>query len=68
LIDIADVGTAVDLFVAVTAGLELQVRTSEPIEYRVGDRCQLTFSPDAIAFWPVTPDGPLASSANVSTP
>ena len=68
LIDIADVGTAVDLFVAVTAGLELQVRTSDPIEYRVGDRCQLMFSPDAIAFWPVKLDGPLASIANVSTP
>lgn len=68
LIDIADVGTAVDLFVAVTAELELQVRTSEPIEYRVGDRCQLSFSPDAIAFWPVKVDKPLASNAMVSTP
>ena len=67
VVDIADVGTAVDLFIAVTAELELQVRRSDPIGLRVGDQCRVVMAPDAITFWPVDLESVNASSASIST-
>jgi molybdate transport system permease protein len=67
VMDIADVGTAVDLFIAITAELELQVRRSDPIGLRVGDRCRVVMAPDSITFWPVDLEGANASGANTST-
>jgi molybdate transport system permease protein len=63
LVDVADVGTAVDLFVEVSDEFELQVRTSDPVELRVGDQCRVEFSPDAVTFWPVDLESALASRA-----
>jgi molybdate transport system permease protein len=68
VVDLADVGTAADFFVAVNAELELQVRTSDPIVLQVGDRCNVVLSPDAITFWPVDLGATNASSTRVSTP
>jgi molybdate transport system permease protein len=68
LVDMADIGTAVDLFIAVNAEFELQVRTIDPIDLQVGDRCHVELSPDAITFWPVELDVAYASSASVATP
>ncbi len=54
--DIADVGTAVDLFISVNAGLELQARTPDPISLHVGERCRIELAPDAISLWAVGPN------------
>jgi molybdate transport system permease protein len=66
LVDVADVGTAVDLFVEMSDVFELQVRTSDPIELRVGDQCRVVFSPDAVTFWPVNLES--AHALRSSTP
>jgi molybdate transport system permease protein len=61
LVDVADVGVAVDLFVALAPHLELQARTTEEVELRVGDRCRVVLAPDDISLWPVL-DGPMDES------
>jgi molybdate transport system permease protein len=50
--DIADVGTAVDFFVALNADLELQARLPEPIDLEVGASCSVEMAPEAISLWP----------------
>jgi molybdate transport system permease protein len=50
--DIADVGTAVDFFVALNADLELQARLPEPIDLEVGASCSVKMAPEAISLWP----------------
>ncbi len=50
--DVADVGTAVDLFIALSAGLEIQARTVGPVEFNIGDPCDVDLPPEAITFWP----------------
>jgi molybdate transport system permease protein len=50
--DMADVGTAVDYFVALNADIELQVRLAEPIELQVGDACRVVMASEAISLWP----------------
>ena len=61
LSDIADVGTALDLFVAITLGIEIQVRTSELIDLQVGDRCRVILPPEAISIWSVSTQLPPGS-------
>lgn len=52
LSDIADVGAALDLFVALSPQLELQIRTTEPITMAVGDQCQVVVARDFLTVWP----------------
>lgn len=52
LIDVADVGSAVDLFIALTESVELQARTSATFEFAVGNTCRLVLPPQAISLWP----------------
>jgi ABC-type Fe3+/spermidine/putrescine transport system ATPase subunit/ABC-type sulfate transport system permease component len=51
--DIADLGTSLELFVAITAEIELQAHTPGAMDLHVGERCRIEFPPDAIAVWPV---------------
>jgi hypothetical protein len=51
-VDIADVGTAVDLFISLTAHLEIQARMVGEIEFEVGDSCHVDLPPEAITLWP----------------
>ena len=51
LIDIADVGTATDLFVAVSARIELQIRTIEPVALTVGDPCRVLLPREFLTTW-----------------
>jgi molybdate transport system permease protein len=53
LSDVADVGTAVDLFVAIGPEVELQVRVAEPVDLAVGDRCTVLVPAGAVSLWPV---------------
>ncbi len=53
LSDLADVGTALDLFVTVGADVELQVRVAGPVELSVGDECAVLVPADAVSLWPV---------------
>jgi hypothetical protein len=55
LVDIADVGTAVDLFVAVAPGLELQVRATQWRDFELGDPCHLALPSEAITVWRADP-------------
>jgi len=54
--DVADVGTAWDLFVALSPHLELQVRTTEPFSLAVGDHCRVVLESAYLTVWPVQPD------------
>jgi molybdate transport system permease protein len=53
LIDMADVGTAVDLFVTIGAGVEIQARTSDPVALEVGDVCEVIMPVEMISLWPI---------------
>jgi hypothetical protein len=50
--DIADVGTAVDLFISLSAHLEIQARTFGPVAFEMGERCHVHLPPEAITVWP----------------
>jgi molybdate transport system permease protein len=50
--DVADVGIAVDLFISMAAGLEIQARTTERPEFEIGDRCHVDLPSEAISVWP----------------
>jgi hypothetical protein len=49
--DVADVGTAVDLFVTLNEELELHARVAEPVELAVGERCRVRINCDDIDLW-----------------
>jgi hypothetical protein len=51
-VDVADVGTAVDLFVSLSQTLEIQARVVGETSFEVGDPCRVALPPDAIALWP----------------
>jgi molybdate transport system permease protein len=53
--DIADVGTAVDLFISIAPGLEIHARTTERGSFQVGDPCRLELPDEAISVWPYEP-------------
>ncbi len=50
--DVADVGTAVDLFISLGSHLEIQARTVVHAGYEVGDPCFVELPPEAITLWP----------------
>jgi ABC-type Fe3+/spermidine/putrescine transport system ATPase subunit/ABC-type sulfate transport system permease component len=56
--DIADVGTAVDLFIALSARLEIHARTVGPVDFQIGDTCQVELPPEAITLWPDATERP----------
>ena len=51
VLDVADVGSAVDLFVALTPTSELHARISGPTELHAGDECWIDLAPDDISLW-----------------
>ena len=55
-VDIADVGTAVDLFIALGPHLEIHARTIHAIDADVGDACHVELPTDAITLWPDVPE------------
>ena len=56
--DVADAGTAVDLFISTAAGLEIHARTTESGGFEIGDLCQLDLPSEAISVWPYEPSQP----------
>ncbi len=50
--DIADVGTAVDLFISIGTGLEIHARTTEQGRFEIGGPCRLELPNEAISVWP----------------
>ena len=50
--DVADLGTAVSLFISVGAGLEILARTTERHGFQIGDGCHLELPSEAISLWP----------------
>ncbi len=52
LTDIADLGTSVDLFVAITDDFELEARTHARVDLEVGDMCRIDLSIASISLWP----------------
>jgi ABC-type Fe3+/spermidine/putrescine transport system ATPase subunit/ABC-type sulfate transport system permease component len=67
LTDVADVGTAVDLLVAIAPDLEIQARVQSPIDLRVGEHCHVVLPLEAISVWAMPsvplygPSGPITS-------
>lgn len=57
--DVADIGTAVDLYVTLagTGTIELQVRTTSQMEFQVGESLALALPSEAITLWADTADG-----------
>ena len=50
--DIADVGTAIDLFIEIATGIEIHARTTERRGIEIGGQCQLELPNEAISVWP----------------
>jgi len=57
LTDLADVGTAFEVFIAINDGLEVQARTSDEVDLDVGDECHIELPLDAISVWPMAEPG-----------
>ena len=55
LTDIADVGTSVDLFIAIADKVELEARTPHRVDVEVGERCRVALSAEDITIWPAPP-------------
>jgi len=53
--DVADVGTAVDLFISIAPGFEIRARTTERAGFQIGDRCRVELPSEAISVWPYEP-------------
>ena len=53
-VDVADVGTSVDLFISITPQLEIQARQDDPVAFRIGDSCRVGLARQAIAVWPAS--------------
>jgi hypothetical protein len=59
LTDMADIGTSVDLFVALTEEVELEARSHARVDLEVGDTCRIELSAASVSFWPAaTPGSP----------
>lgn len=54
LVDVVDIGTAFDLFIAIAPELEIQARTADLIDYYAGGRCRIELPVDAISLWPTS--------------
>ncbi|MHB8378347.1 MAG: ATP-binding cassette domain-containing protein [Acidimicrobiales bacterium] len=54
LSDVADTGTAYDLFVSVGDGCEIRARTWGSFDLGVGSRCRVDLDSEAISLWPVS--------------
>ncbi len=54
LTDIADIGTATELTIAVTDDLELELRTLDHVDLEIGRGCHVELPRDAISIWPAT--------------
>jgi molybdate transport system permease protein len=52
VLDVADVGTAVTVTIAVADGPVLRARTIEQVSLDVGDPCRVTLPPAAVTLWP----------------
>ncbi|MDE3065316.1 MAG: ATP-binding cassette domain-containing protein [Acidobacteriota bacterium] len=52
VVDVADVGTALDYFVTLTGGVEIQARVPDPLGLMVGDRCAVVLAPEVVSVWP----------------
>lgn len=50
--DVADLGTAYDLFIDLGDEFEIRARTWGSLEVAVGERCRLELTPEAITLWP----------------
>ena len=53
LSDVADTGLAYELFVDYGEGRELRARSSSVPDVAPGERCRVSFRPDAVSLWPV---------------
>jgi molybdate transport system permease protein len=51
--DIADVGAATELIIAISPTLELEVRTPDQVDLDIGQTCHLELPSDAITLWPM---------------
>jgi len=58
--DLADIGTATDVFVTLAQDVELQVRTTEAMTLVVGDRCRLLLPREFLTLWPTEQGAVLA--------
>ena len=49
--DVADVGTAFDVVVALAEHFEIQIRTTDAVDLDVGDPCRLTLDKAYVSQW-----------------
>ncbi|HEY5104029.1 MAG TPA: ATP-binding cassette domain-containing protein [Acidimicrobiales bacterium] len=54
--DVADIGTAYDIFVNIGDGVEIMARTRGALDVEVGTRCLVELDPEAISLWEVQRD------------
>ena len=58
VMDVADVGTAVDLFISLASQLEIQARAVGQFDLEVGAECHVELPTEAITVWPEVPGIP----------
>ncbi len=63
VLDVAYVGAASDVLVAIKDGPELTARSFEPVALAVGEACAVSIRADAISLWPVSSDRSAALGA-----
>lgn len=56
VVDVADMGSAYDIFVSIVDGVELLARTRGALEFEVGARCRIDLDRAAIALWEAPDD------------
>jgi molybdate transport system permease protein len=56
--DVADVGTAVDVFISLTLHLEIQARVVGQVDLEAGSPCHVELPTEAITVWPEAPGVP----------
>jgi ABC-type sulfate/molybdate transport systems ATPase subunit len=63
VLDVIDLGFAVELMVRLESGVELATRSRDPIVASVGAACLVQLASEALSVWPVSPDRPAATPA-----
>lgn len=63
VLDVIDLGTCVEVVVALAGRLELAARSTAPAVTRSGDPCQVRIEPDAVRSWPAAAEARTPASA-----
>lgn len=67
VLDVIDLGFAVELMVRLEGGVELTARSRDPLVATVGAACLVQLLPEGLSVWPISPNQPAAAPAPSSS-